>query len=187
MSQHDCPTGLAAVRVQGTGGFRNVRLLFKPVDLLTDLGAVVATALLGILVCSLWYEVVARYFFHAPTEWAQSVALYCALTSVMLMIPYLSREGHHVGMSLLFEILPKGAVRWFSSVMSFLSSAICALAAYICWVETARQFRENVLTTDNLFMPLWILTAFMVYGFVMAALQFARHAVTGFVPKGMEG
>ncbi len=164
-----------------------MRMLFRPIDALTDLGAALATALLGILVCSLWYEVVARYFFNSPTEWAQSVALYCALTSVMLMIPYLSREGQHVGMSLMFEMLPPGIVKWFSSFLSALSSIVCLAAALICLGELLRQYRENVLTTDNLFMPMWWLTSFLVYGFVMAGLHFARHTVTGFVPRGMEG
>lgn len=164
-----------------------MNLVFKPIDLLTDLGAALATALLGILVGSLWYEVVARYFFNAPTEWAQSVALYCTLTSVMLMIPYLSREGQHVGMSLMFEALPPRIVKWFSSFLSLLSCIVCLAAALICLIELMRQYREGVLTTDNLFMPMWWLTSFLVYGFTMAGLHFARHAVTGFVPRGMEG
>ncbi len=164
-----------------------VRLLFRPIDLLTDISAGVATAMLSILVGSLWFEVVARYFFKAPTEWAQSVALYCALGSVMLMVPYLSREGHHVGMSLLFDMLPPGVLRWFSSLMSLLSCLVCLIAAGICALEVHRQYTQNVLTTDNIFMPLWWLTSFMVYGFAMAALHFARHVVTGFVPRGMEG
>jgi TRAP-type C4-dicarboxylate transport system permease small subunit len=164
-----------------------VQVLFKPIDLLTDLGAGVATVLLGLLVGSLWFEVASRYFFDAPTVWAQSVSLYCSLTSVMLMIPYLSREGLHVGMSLMFEILPSNMARRFASFLSLLSSLVCFAAALICFIEAQRQFDEHVLTTDSLFMPMWWLTSFMVYGFAMAALHFARHALTGYVPHEMEG
>ncbi len=164
-----------------------MRLLYKPIDALTDFGATLATIALGILVCSLWFEVVARYFFLAPTIWAQSVSVYCALASVMLMLPYLSREGQHVGMSMLFEVLPETVVPWVASFLSLLSALVCAIAAAICLHELVREVHENVLTADNLFIPRWWLTAFMVYGFVFATLHFLRHTATGFVPRGMGG
>jgi TRAP-type C4-dicarboxylate transport system permease small subunit len=164
-----------------------LRFLYKTIDWLTDLGATLATVSLGILVGSLWIEVVARYFFNAPTIWAQSASLYCVLASVMLMLPYITREGVHVGMSLIYEVLPGWLVRPVASGLSLLSFLVCVAATWICGVETLRQYDEHVLTTDALFLPKWWISAFLVWGFALSALQFARQTVSGEVPSGMGG
>ncbi|MGE3711612.1 MAG: TRAP transporter small permease [Hyphomicrobiaceae bacterium] len=161
--------------------------LFKVIDWVTTIGASLAAVMLGVIVAAFWIEVVSRYFFNAPTSWAQSTALYLVLASVMLMLPYLTREGHHVGMSMVFEVMPPPVARAFAIVLSIFSVAVCGVAAWICGMETFRQFDENVLTPDTVAFPLWWVTGFMIYGFAMAALHFARQAALGVVPKGMGG
>jgi C4-dicarboxylate transporter DctQ subunit len=161
--------------------------MLRAIDGLTDLGAALSTALLGVIVGSFWIEVVSRYFFNAPTTWASSFSLYCVLASVMLMVPYLTREGVHVGMSLLYEVLPRRLVKPVARTLSLLSFLVCVASAWICGAETLRQINENVLTTDALFVPLWWISIFLVWGFAMSSLHFARQVVTGEVPGGMGG
>ena len=164
-----------------------MRILVRVIDGLTNLGATLAAGLLGVVVGSFWFEVAARYFFKAPTAWAQSVAGYCLLASVMLMLPYLTRTGHHVGMSLVYDSLPRRAARLLAAVLAVLSLGVCALSAWICGVETLRQYRENVLTTDSMFLPMWTISAFLVYGFALAAVHFLRQAIAAEVPHFGEG
>ena len=53
------------------GAFRAT--LAKAHDAVTHVGFIGAACCLAVIVCSYCYEVVARYFFSAPTEWASSL------------------------------------------------------------------------------------------------------------------
>lgn len=160
-----------------------MRPLFSFIDRLTDAGAWLAALALGVIVTSFWLEVVSRYFLNAPTSWTASVSLYLMLTMVMLMIPWLTREGQHVTMTLVFERAPTRLALPIARFISVLSCVICLVAAYFCVIETIRQYEGEVRSPDALLLPMWWLSSFLVYGFAMSALHFARHVVTGFMPR----
>lgn len=164
-----------------------MRSLLRAIDWLTDASAALAAALLGVMVTSFWIEVAARYFFKAPTSWAQSVTSYALLASVMLMLPYLTRSGQHVGMSLVYEALPHRAAQALAGILAAVSVVVCLLSAWICGVETLRQYRESVLTTNSMFLPMWTISIFLVYGFALAAVHFLRQAIAAEVPHFGEG
>jgi TRAP-type C4-dicarboxylate transport system permease small subunit len=164
-----------------------VRILFKIVDKITDLGAWLSALSLGIIVASFWIEVVGRYFFNAPTSWTASVSLYLLMTMVCLVLPWLTREGRHVTMTFVFEKASARAIAPLALAMSVTACAICLIAAYFASIETLRQFDSNVRSPDAMLFAMWRLTALMVYAFFFSALHFARHAMTGVVPRHWEG
>lgn len=55
----------------------------------------IAAPLIGVVTIIMLYEVIARYFFHAPTSWAQEVCEYFLCALVMFGAGYtLSHYGH---------------------------------------------------------------------------------------------
>lgn len=164
-----------------------MRIFTNVIDALTNLGAWLSGLALAVIVSSFWIEVVSRYFFNAPTSWTATISLYLLLVMVMLMLPWLTREGRHVTMTLVFERTPARVAPQIARGMSALSCAICLAAAYFCSVETLRQYVSDVRSPDALMLPMWGLNAMLVYGFVLSAAHFVRHAWTGFIPSHWEG
>lgn len=164
-----------------------MRIFFRIVDRITDIGSWLSALALGVIVLSFWIEVVGRYFFNAPTSWTASVSLYLLMAMVSLVLPWLTREGRHVTMTFVFEKASARTVAPLARTMSLMACAICLAAAYFTGIETIRQFSSDVRSPDALLFPMWRLTALMVYAFVFSALHFARHAMTGFVPRHWEG
>ena len=75
-------------------------------DGLTRFGFYLGGATLcGIVVC-FWIEVVARYFFNAPTLWSSSIVAYCLCLSASLAMPELARTRGHIAISVLQDSLP---------------------------------------------------------------------------------
>jgi TRAP-type mannitol/chloroaromatic compound transport system permease small subunit len=57
------------------------------------------------LMCALVFEVIARYFFHAPTIWAYDVSYMLYSAIFMLGAAYTLRRGEHVRTDFLYRIL----------------------------------------------------------------------------------
>jgi len=164
-----------------------IRKIFQYLDKWTDWSARTAAALTGCIVVFFWFEVVARYFLNSPTNWTASLSLSMMLVSVMLMLPYLSREGHHVAMSFIYEHTPPRFSAGIALCTAGLSSIVCLAAAAICAEEALRQAIVGVRSTDSFMFPLWWLTSFLVYGLSSASLHSARQAFTGAIPRNSEG
>ncbi|MCC2096849.1 MAG: TRAP transporter small permease [Hyphomicrobiales bacterium] len=158
----------------------------KIVDTITDLLAKCAAVLLGLIVVFSWIEVVSRYFFHAPTNLASSLARHIVMAAVMAMLPYLSREGYHVAMSFIYEKAPKSLSKPIGIVITGLCSVICLFSGWIAWGEFYRLFQSNETSDGMIEFPLWYVSIFMVYGFIFAAIHFARQALSGNIVQRAE-
>ena len=79
-------------------------------DALTDVSFQFAKLCLGIIVCAYCYEVASRYFFNAPTWWADEAVSYSLCIGCFTMMPYVTREKGHVAVTLIVDMLaPKYA------------------------------------------------------------------------------
>lgn len=163
-----------------------VQQVLRFIDLITDFFARLAAVLLGLIVVFSWVEVVSRYFFAAPTNLASSLAKHIVMAAVMSMLPWLSREGYHVAMSFIYEKAPAWLSKPIGISIAGLSSLICLLSAWIALGETMRQYHGGVQNMDVIEFPLWLVTSFMVYGFLFAGIHFARQALSGRVVQRSE-
>ena len=75
-------------------------------DLLSRVCFGVAATLLAVIVFSFSFEVVARYVFRAPTEWAVPLVSYVLAASIFLAMPELTRRSAHVSINVLIENAP---------------------------------------------------------------------------------
>jgi C4-dicarboxylate transporter DctQ subunit len=164
----------------------NVQAIWKIIDVVTDLLAKFAAFLLSLIVVFSWIEVVSRYFFNAPTNLASSLARHLVMAAVMAMLPWLSREGYHVAMSFIYEKAPKSLSKPIGIVITSLCSLICLFSGWIAWGEFYRLFQSNETSDGMIEFPLWYVSIFMVYGFVFAAIHFARQALSGNIVQRAE-
>lgn len=120
------------------------------------------------------YEVVARYFFNAPTWWAGEMVSYALCITVFFMMPELTRTHGHVAITILVERLSQRLQVPVYFGIYIVCLAVCAVAAGISLLENLRQFTQEVHLMKNQPIPKWWISSFITYGFASSTLYFAR-------------
>jgi TRAP-type C4-dicarboxylate transport system permease small subunit len=158
-----------------------MRFLLQTQDRFTWLGFILGATALGAIVLIYAYEVTARYLFAAPTMWASDFVSFLLLISVFSTAPWLTREGGHVAVTILPDMIP--ALRDLILRAGFLAAAAaCLWAAWICFGENLYLFERGTSTLTTIRIPKWILSAFITYGFLNSGLYFLRLAARPTVP-----
>jgi len=143
-------------------------------DALTDLGAQLSKVCLGIIVFAYCFEVVSRYFFNAPTWWADEAVSYALCLGIFLMLPYVTRAKGHVAVTFLVELMPARPARVTRWLIYFVCFVVCALAFWINLDENLRQIERDVQLMKVKSFPKYWISVFLTYGFGMSALHFLR-------------
>ena len=131
------------------------------------------------LVCSLailgmgitvTYEIVARYFFNAPTTWAQEISIYFLLALALLGLAPTLAADEHIRIDLLTRKLPRVVQRWLQ-IATLAAIAVYAATAAVGGFEMLRQslrFGRKSLTL--LEIPVWIPQTLLPIGMGLLAL-----------------
>jgi C4-dicarboxylate transporter DctQ subunit len=150
-----------------------MRLILKVHDALTWICFIVGATALGAIVVIYAFEVISRYAFGAPTMWASDFVSFLLLISVFFTAPWLTREGGHVAVTILPDMVP--ALRDFIVGVGFMVSAsVCLWAAWISFGESLYLFNRGTSTLTTIRIPKWILLAFITYGLLNTGLYFIR-------------
>lgn len=143
-------------------------------DGLTDLGFQVGKLCLAIILFSYSFEVVARYFFNAPTWWADEAVSYSLCIGCFMMMPHVTREKGHVAVTFILEMMPARKAKpvyWCIYLIAFL---VCAAAFWISLDENIRQVVQDVHLMKVKPFPKYYISVFITFGFGMSALHFLR-------------
>jgi TRAP-type C4-dicarboxylate transport system permease small subunit len=143
-------------------------------DALTKAGFALATFFVGVIAASFVYEVVARYFFDAPTFWSYAIGEYVLCAAIFLSIPEQARRGAHINVNLLSERLSAEQARRLRLFIGLLAAAACLIAAWITGTETWRQYVQDVTTLTSFPIPKWWVSIFIPYGFLSCTIHFLR-------------
>lgn len=133
------------------------------------LGSGLALGLIAFCYC---YEVVLRYFFNAPTEWAHDTATYLMCVMIFLALPEVTRTGGHIAITFVLEYLGE---RWRSLVNRisfFLSGLVCGLASLLSLTQNLKQFENGIQTLGTIPIPKWWVSSFITFGLFFSALLF---------------
>jgi C4-dicarboxylate transporter, DctQ subunit len=141
---------------------------------------------LGVLVMGLIlaYEVVARYFFHAPTIWAQETATYLYMWTMLAAASYTLQEGKHVHVDLVTERLPARARHLAGIATSLIGTVFCAIVSIQAYQMIAATVRFAKVSATPLRVPLWIPQSALLIGFLLLTFQFALLAAHRWVRLG---
>ncbi|MGC3873687.1 TRAP transporter small permease [Halomonas sp. GXIMD04776] len=147
-------------------------------DSITRVGFYLGGATLGGIVVCFWIEVVARYFFNAPTLWSGSLVAYFLCISSSLAIPELARTHGHIAITVLPERLSPSSRQFYDRLIALFACSVCAVAAWISLDENLRQISSGTTTAMGLNIPKYWVSSFISYAFINAALHFLRHALS---------
>jgi len=132
----------------------------------------VSAVLVPPLVFAMVYEVVSRYFFDAPTQWAFEVSYMMMGTIFLLGLCYALAVDQHVNVDFLHAKLPRRAIATIDAI------GYAILAAMLVWLTRTLIFNAiNVYNTGegsglSAWNPkIWPYRVIYAVGFALFALQ----------------
>ena len=90
-------------------------------------------AALVLVICVMFYEVVARYVFDSPTRFALEYSIMIQMLLVSLAASYILREEGHVSIGIVVENLSEMTRHWFMVVTSIIGAMYCTLLCLTLW------------------------------------------------------
>ena len=147
-------------------------------DDLTSASFVAAACVLGGIAASFCYEVAARYFFSAPTSWANAFVSYLLCAAIFLAIPELTRRRAHVAINLLLDRLSAPRALMLNRLIRLAGAAACLLATWISANATLDQINLGIDTISAYPVPKWCVSIFIPYGMLSSGLYFIRDLIS---------
>lgn len=134
--------------------YARVDVMGRVVKYLVVPAGAIAAICIGLVMFVMAFEVFCRYMIGSPTDWALEVSTYLFAASVCLGGAYTLRHHDHVGMELVYVMLPEKG-RLIAQRVSMIT--ILGFSLVLMWygaeeVRTAFLFNETSLTP--LAMPL---------------------------------
>jgi len=89
--------------------------------------------------CTMW-EVVARYFFNAPTQWVFEVVMVLCASAWMLSAGFVTLNKRHIGITVLY-LMASERVRWWLDLFAML---VGVFALYMLVSDTMMRAIESI-------------------------------------------
>lgn len=149
----------------------------------TALGWLAAAAILAIMGISA-YDIVARYFFNAPTSWAIEVSGYLLVAATFLGAAYAEQKGAHINVDILVNNLAAGPRTFLTGVAAWLGVTFTAFAAWQSALFAYADYRNGTRFWGLLETLQWIPQVPIVIGLVAltAAILNRRRSAAGALP-----
>jgi TRAP-type mannitol/chloroaromatic compound transport system permease small subunit len=149
-----------------------MKLLYY-IDKLSGLLAVIGMPLAPILSVVVFYDVVARYFFNAPTFWAYEISWMLYSANFLLGLAYALREGAHVRVDVflnMFRIRLKAIIEVFFLVTTLFVFCLTVVGYGIDFALESWKLREGSMLTMWA-PPVYHMKTIIVIAFFVLGLQ----------------
>ncbi len=146
-------------------------------DAVTRAGFIGAALCLAVITGSYCYEIVARYFFSAPTVWAGALVSYALCAMVFLTMPELTRQRAHIVLTLLQNFMSDQSASVLRRVVCVAAGVACMFAAWFIAHAIIGQYQQDVHTISAWPIPKWPLSTFIVYGMFSSSVHFLRQVM----------
>ncbi|MDN3517929.1 TRAP transporter small permease subunit [Aquisalimonas lutea] len=143
------------------------------------------SVLVFIMVAVIAYEVVARYFFNAPTVWALELSTLLFGPYFMLAGPYMLHIGAHVNVDILYNRLPRRGAAIMDCLIYPVIIAMCVIAVDQSWPLAMNAYESGETSFSAWNPPIWPIKFVIPAAFALLLLQAlaetvrALHRATG--------
>ena len=141
------------------------------IDLLFASGALY----LVLIVVSILWEVTARNLGLYSPIWLGTFTEFGMLIAAMLAAPKLVRDRGHVSMELIDSLLPPRALRIVVLITDSVAACVSLVVLWYCATAGWTAFVRGEVDIMTVNVPRWILFAVLSLGFLLCAIEFARH------------
>jgi len=119
---------------------------------------------LAVLPLIVFYDVMARYLFNAPTIWATEISIYIQQLLVFLPVGLLLAEDSHIKSTLVIDHLSPRLQRVLYLVAVLLVAVLAVFITWLGWSYTVHSWRQHQVSATLLAIPLWIPNALIPLG-----------------------
>ena len=139
-------------------------------------GKILVGAIMTFAAFLLFVNVVLRYVFHYGMSWAEEVTRYTLLWTIFVGAGVISREGTHVSMEALYNLLPEKLQR-----VAFLAIHIfCIVTIVVIFffgIGIVKMVIETGQTSEAAFIPMWLIYGAFPVGSILMMLGYAETAL----------
>ncbi|AEC18907.1 TRAP transporter, DctQ family protein [Pusillimonas sp. T7-7] len=156
--------------------------LFRIVDGISWLASRLADASVVILIAAMVYEVVARYVFDAPTDWAFDIAYMCSGALFLLGVSWALKEDAHIRIDILRnKMSPRVAGLIEGTTYLILLAPFFAVLSYIAIGRTFKAWQTGEVEMVSPWAPLmWPFYLTIAIGLTALTLQLAVEGLRAF-------
>jgi C4-dicarboxylate transporter DctQ subunit len=120
-------------------------------------------------------NVVARYFFNSPIQWAEEFARYAFIWVVFLGTVVCTKQKRHIGIDSVVKVLPSHVQPWMNLASDLLTLGLMVIIIWYGWILT----RSATQMTATLQIPQYVIYLVAPCSGVLGALyglgDFRRH------------
>ncbi len=149
--------------------------LSKGFDKILTGTAYISGIIIVILMLSMSYEVVMRYFFKEPTKWAVDFAGYMQYACVLLGSAWVLKIGSHTRIDVLTNRFQPRTQTILNIVTSSISLLACIAFLWKGFEATWDAYQSGDFLYREVEVPLSILYAFIPFAFLLICIQFGRE------------
>ena len=91
---------------------------------------IVAGAFMVVMSLTTFANVIARYFFNSPIQWAEELARYAFIWVVFMGAVVCTKRKRHIAIDILLSMLPTGVSAWVRVVADLCTLGIALVIAY---------------------------------------------------------
>ena len=123
---------------------------------------------------SISYSIITRQMGLGSPIWVFQFNEYSLLWITFLGTAWLLAENKHVRISLLTNVLGGKVNKWLDIIHSLMGFVLCGVLAWYGFFSTRDHLLRNVIDTQAVDVPKWIILAVIPFGFVLLSLQFLK-------------
>ena len=130
----------------------------------------------------LTYEVLARYFFTAPTVWASELSQLCLIWGVLIAMAWALAARRHIAVDAVVGLLPPTLRRATDCFAMLAVAGFSALVTWKGWLIFYDSFERGRTTGSMLDLPTWVAELSVPVGFALLLVQAlieAKRAASG--------
>jgi TRAP-type C4-dicarboxylate transport system permease small subunit len=122
-------------------------------------------------------EVLARYLFNAPSDWALELCIFMLIAATFLAAGHTLAAKGHVNIDIVDHLMSGTLNRWRLLLADLGAAGLCGFVAANAWRLTAVAYREDWVANSIWGPRLWIPFAFIAGGMSLLALQYIVQIV----------
>ena len=148
-------------------------------------GLITGAALLGgtlfaVITLIVFYEIIARYLFNAPTTWSIDISVYMVMWATFLGGAYTLREGGHVHVDVVLDRFSPKRELWIKICIYILILAFCMVLAWQGARSCLDAIRFNEVTLSAHRFPMWLPLFAIPVGGLLLTLRTIRILIEFF-------
>lgn len=120
----------------------------------------------------LTWEVLARYLFNSPSDWALELCILMLIAATFLAAGHTLAARAHVNIEIVDAVLPAGVNRWRLLLADLGAAGLCGFVAANAWRLTAVAWNEGWVSNSTWGAKLWIPFGLIALGMTLLALQY---------------